>query len=337
MSLSAIGLFGMNIKDVAALSGLSKSTVSRYLNGGSISKQSADKIAAVIQQTGFQSNIFASRLKTNRSYLIGVLIDGFDSPSVNRVLSSISSACHDAGYQPFIMIDETGEDNKIANMRALIQQGVDALILGTALLTEGHRDFLSRIKVPTIILGRTYDTLPWCKIDDYSGGRLLGEHVARQHPERLVYLSMGSDDPSAGEERCRGVLSTLSSDTQVRVIEVDHVDNHGYACAAKALEWKPDYIVSASDGFCLGIFSALDAKGLSVPRDIRVASSGNHAFSSLPSISLTSIAYDYEALGRDVALKAIELASGNSIEPECCDYPIELIIRKSSVRPTTTR
>ena len=138
MSLSAIGLFGMNIKDVAPLSGLSKSTVSRYLNGGSISQQSADKIAAVIQQTGFQSNIFASRLKTNRSYLIGVLIDGFDSPSVNRVLSSISSACHDAGYQPFIMIDETGEDNKIANMRALIQQGVDALILGTALITEGH-------------------------------------------------------------------------------------------------------------------------------------------------------------------------------------------------------
>lgn len=209
MSLSAIGLFGMNIKDVAALSGLSKSTVSRYLNGGSISQQSADKIAAVIQQTGFQSNIFASRLKTNRSYLIGVLIDGFDSPSVHRTLSSISSACHEAGYQPFFMIDETGEDNKIANMRALIQQGVDALILGTALITEGHRDFLSRIKVPTIILGRTYDTLPWCKIDDYSGGRLLGEHVAQQHPERLVYLSMSSDDPSAGTERCRGVLSAL--------------------------------------------------------------------------------------------------------------------------------
>ena len=64
------------IQDIAAMAGVSKSTVSRYLNNGYVSREKAAKISEIIDQTGFQSNFFAKRLKTKHSKLIGVVSIG---------------------------------------------------------------------------------------------------------------------------------------------------------------------------------------------------------------------------------------------------------------------
>ena len=61
----------MNIIDIANLCGVSKSTVSRYLTGGSISQKTADKIAKAIEETGFEHNVAAVQLKTNKIGLVG--------------------------------------------------------------------------------------------------------------------------------------------------------------------------------------------------------------------------------------------------------------------------
>lgn len=324
----------VNIVDVAKLSGVSKSTVSRYLNGGSISKKSAEKITRVIEKTGFETNLSASRLKTKRSHLIGVLIDGFSSPSVSRGLASISAECHRQGYQPFIMIDETTEDNKVTNTKALIRQGVDAIILGTPFFTSELRRVIDAADVPVLHLGQRDPYFTWCKVDEATGGKLLGEHVTAQRPRRLAYLSMRDNDPAAGVERREAFLAHIDrSVTQVDVIEVDDYLDHSGTYARRALEGHPDFIVSASDGFCIDLLRVLDEQGLSVPHDLRLASYGNHEFGKLPSVSLTTVAYDYTTIGRDAAKKAIALAKGEEVEHGCDDYPVRLIIRKSSIAP----
>ena len=53
----------VTIKDVAELAGVSKSTVSRYLNHGYISLEKQQRVREAIEQTGFKSNFFAKRLR----------------------------------------------------------------------------------------------------------------------------------------------------------------------------------------------------------------------------------------------------------------------------------
>ena len=62
----------VTIKDVAELAGVSKSTVSRYLNHGYISLEKQQRVREAIEKTGFKSNFFAKRLKTQESKLIGI-------------------------------------------------------------------------------------------------------------------------------------------------------------------------------------------------------------------------------------------------------------------------
>ena len=74
----------VTITEVAELAGVSKSTVSRYLNQGYVSEEKRERVRAAIAQTGFRSNFFAKRLKTRESKLIGIVIPRMDSVTVGR-------------------------------------------------------------------------------------------------------------------------------------------------------------------------------------------------------------------------------------------------------------
>jgi Transcriptional regulators len=79
----------MTINDIAKISGVSKSSVSRYLNGGSISKANASKIEKVIKETGYRPNKVASRLKATNGKMIGILISEIQTKSVGIILFNL--------------------------------------------------------------------------------------------------------------------------------------------------------------------------------------------------------------------------------------------------------
>lgn len=66
------------IDDVAKLAGVSKATISRYLNGKFeyMSEKTKDRIKESIEELNYRPNNIARSLKSNKSKLIGVVIAG---------------------------------------------------------------------------------------------------------------------------------------------------------------------------------------------------------------------------------------------------------------------
>ena len=62
------------IKDVARRTGLSLSTISKYLNGGNVREENRLAIDAAVTELGYSVNVFARSLKANRSMTVGVLL-----------------------------------------------------------------------------------------------------------------------------------------------------------------------------------------------------------------------------------------------------------------------
>lgn len=79
----------VTINDIAKMAGVAKSTVSRYLNGGSISKKTKAKLDAIVAETGYTPNTFAQSLKAKRTNIVGTIIPRLDSYSSNAVLEGI--------------------------------------------------------------------------------------------------------------------------------------------------------------------------------------------------------------------------------------------------------
>ena len=77
------------IKDVARRTGLSLSTISKYLNGGNVREENRLAIDAAVAELGFSVNVFARSLKANRSMTVGVLLPTISSPFFGRVVASL--------------------------------------------------------------------------------------------------------------------------------------------------------------------------------------------------------------------------------------------------------
>ena len=81
----------MNIIEIAKLAGVSKSTVSRYLNSGYVSEEAAEKIKEVIEQTGFVPKRQAQAMRSQRTNLIGVIVPKISTETAARVIEGVTS------------------------------------------------------------------------------------------------------------------------------------------------------------------------------------------------------------------------------------------------------
>ena len=76
----------MNINEIAKLAGVSRATVSRYLNNGYVSEEKKKIIRQVIEETGYQPSSQAQMLRTKKTKLVGVILPKIDSNTIREKL-----------------------------------------------------------------------------------------------------------------------------------------------------------------------------------------------------------------------------------------------------------
>ena len=87
----------MNINEIARLAGVSRATVSRYLNDGYVSDEKKAVIRKVIEETGYQPSSQAQMLRTKKTKLVGVIIPKINSDTVGRMVAGISDVLSRSG------------------------------------------------------------------------------------------------------------------------------------------------------------------------------------------------------------------------------------------------
>lgn len=77
-----------------------------------MSREKAAKISEIIDQTGFQSNFFAKRLKAKHSKLIGVVLPRMDSVTVGKLLAGINHILAPAGWQAILLVSDLDQEKR---------------------------------------------------------------------------------------------------------------------------------------------------------------------------------------------------------------------------------
>lgn len=147
----------VTIDQVAKLCGVSKTTVSRYLNHRyeNISEETRRRIEQVIEELDYRPNRSAQRLKASRSMLIGCCIGDLGSPFSGLLLRGITGVCEAAGYQ--VLFADSGEDARKERqaIEGFLENSVDGLIVNTP---GGNDEFLTSIAekgVPVTLADRS--------------------------------------------------------------------------------------------------------------------------------------------------------------------------------------
>ncbi|MDQ0230365.1 LacI family DNA-binding transcriptional regulator [Metabacillus malikii] len=318
------------IGEIAKLAGVAKSTVSRYLNGGSVSAKTKLKIETVITETGYVPNTFARSLKAKKTNIIGTIVPRLNSFATAQTLIGIDEELKDSEYQ--LLISNTSQDlnREIDSIYSLANQKVAGLILLATKVTERHLDALNKVNIPVILVGQQSEECYSLIHDDEHAGFEIGKYVIGQGHSNIVYLGVSEEDIAVGVKRKKGFKrATYDAKCAVHFAETDFDLKEAMKKFDYLYEtYKPTIIVCATDNIALGILKAAQLKGLKVPDDLSITGFGGYDITEITHPSITTVQYYYKEAGLTAAKNIIKLINNEEIH-KLTMSKTELVIRES--------
>ena len=330
----------VTIVDVADAAGVSKTTISRYINGKYeyMSDESRERIAEVIEKLGYRPNNLARSLKSQHSHMLGVIVADLASSFAPLMLKGISDCSERYGYR--VMIANT--DNDYAKEREYIMSMADQRVDGIILNTTGHNGaFLQQVHeetgIPFVLADRMQRTLAFDTVRSADGAGLR---------DALLYLKeAGYEDVGFFVQQLRYSSTRIYRSKAVREAYPDLFGSEAEICSLK--EDVPDgeivrdflerhkgrraAVLTVNGVVTLRLVRAMRLLGKRFPEDCGICSFDDWDWMSLIDGGLTAVSQQTYRLGRECVKRMMYRLHKNKHAPaKLIELPCELIVRHST-------
>lgn len=297
----------MTINEIAAMAGVSRATVSRYLNDGYVSEEKREQIRKVIEETGYEPSVQAQQLRLKRTNIIGVIIPKINSDSVSRMVAGISVVLSRAGYQMLLANTNNDEKEELKYLNLFKYNQVDGVILIGTILTKAHKDRLKEMQVPVVLLGQVLPGYSCVYHDDYHAAKEMAERLSKQ-AKLLGYIGVTQRDVAAGQERTRGFMDGAGTQVKTCLAEGEFSMDAGYDGCRELLERHPglDGIFCATDTIAAGAMLYLRQAGKRIPEDVALAGVGDSMVTKVTCPTIATVHYYYKTSGMEAAKLLLE-------------------------------
>lgn len=329
----------LTLEDIADMCGVSRSTVSRVINGDlNVSEQTRQKVLDVIQKYNFQPNLAARGLAKGHTRVLGLVIPKgvqaiFEEPFFAMLIQGVSTRCNALDYSVMLWLAEPDYERRMI-AKILYNGLVDGVIVASMLMDDTIIDNLRQHKLPFMLIGRhpVYNKLSYLDVDNRGGACQAVLHLLRSSRRRVATIT-GPQNMIAGIHRYQGYLDAFH-DRDVPVIpelvaEGDFTDASGYACMQCLLPQKPDAVFVASDTMALAAIQVIQEHGLRIPDDIAVVGFDDIPQANRITPALTTVRQPITRIGAMAAETLIDMIETGSTLPRQMVFPAELVIRDS--------
>lgn len=337
--------------DVAALVGVSTSTVSRALRGSSrISAGTRMRVQEAASQLDFAPSRAASGLASGRLGRIGVLVSGPLSTWFNSsVLEAAYATLRESGYELGIYrIRDAGERTEFFTSLP-VRRNVDALVVVSFALTPAEYTRMAEQSVPVVYLNQQVPDNASVFIDDAEAAAGGTRHLINLGHRRLGYVTtrdvagfaFSASSRLTGVQRALRQHSVAQPDdpaAELAVIVVDALGGGpevGQLAVGQLLsgDQLPTAVVAESDEIAMSLLPALQRAGLKVPADVSVLGFDDNTLA--PLFDLTTVAQPVAELGRRAARAALTLSMSGPDELDALHraLPTHLVLRGSTTVP----
>lgn len=293
------------MKDVAERARVSVSTVSHVLNRTrTVTEETQERVLLAIEELGYQENLLAKSLKTQRTFTIGLLISDIQNPFFTAVVRGVEDVALRRGYHLFLCNTDEDPGREEEYVTELAKKRVDGLIVAPAAARHNHVRWLETLNTPFVFVDREVEGVEADAIraDNFLGMKMAVEHLVGLGHERIGIIS-GPLDKASGYERHRGFETALAAaglDLEVELVRFgDFKTPSGYRRATELLQLPipPTALIAANNQMTLGALLAIRELGLSIPDDISVIGFDDMEWAPLADPPLTTVAQPTYEMG----------------------------------------
>lgn len=266
------------IKDVARMANVSVSTVSKYINGGTVRSENAQAIRQAIDTLEFRVNPFARGLKTQRIRSIGILLPDITAPFYGSVVTALDKTLREHGYHSLISCYSSNHGLERDNLRFLLTHGIDGLIYMPEDLSAGEFfELTAGSDVPIVQVDRNIQGVDSdCVMIENAGAAYMAVSRLVERGHRRIAIITGPKSVYTAKERQVGYLRALRDfdipyDDSLSISEQNTFAS-GYRGLEKlmALHEPPTAIFSTNYDITMGLMTAARDRGLRIPEDLDI-------------------------------------------------------------------
>jgi LacI family transcriptional regulator len=289
----------MNLKSLADKLGMSKTTVSRALNGyPEVSEVTRERVLRAAQESGYEANPMARSLAVGRSNVLGTIYPllpaDLGDPMFLEVVGGMSESLERKRMN--FMIAPVSPANEMPSYEQMVRgRRVDGLVVSRTLVHDERIAYLARVGFPFVAHGRTRLDAPyaWFDYDNEAGIRMALERLLSLGHQRIAMVSAPLAMNFSAQRRA-SFLATLgaaglAADPRHLVEDcIDRRSGYGAVQSLLAATPRPTAIVVDNHLAGVGAVRALLDAGIDIGRDISLVVWGSMA-DTLVDIDVTTI------------------------------------------------
>lgn len=338
------------LKDIALDLNLSVNTVSRALrNMPDISNDTKLMVCKAAERLGYRKNMAASRLRTNRSQIIGLVVADIGNPVSTSFAVSAEKVCKQSGFTIMMGSSHANSDVETSIVASMLEHGIDGILIVPTMTHTNSIDMILQAGVPFVIIGQELPDIPAnvVKSNDHAGAAKLSKYLYGLGHRKFLGLDMPGYQ-GARSERLEGFRAGLRecglSENSILVLECDGTKIDANQVVSQWLEqqrskvrFEETALFCSSDFIAFGALQAIKSAGFKIPEDMSVVGFDNNDFAEMITPPLTTVDIRKNLLGERSARRLLELINDSNSTTKAhkgvLTFSPELVIRHSAARP----
>ena len=344
------------IHDVAALAGVSVSSVSNVLSGRTdkLGAETYRRVEAAISQLNYRPNRAARQLKTGHTPMLGLLVPSTANPMYGQLALKIEAAAQERyGYRLLLANTHRDKQHEARMFEDLLSFGVQSVIVVSSMDDERHLENAVARGLAVVSYDRSIDLAEYSQVDhvspdNFQAGYIATDHLIAYGHTRLAFLVPGGKTVSrsnkiagflkrASEAGLKGSSEVIEGQVAETFGDSELADL-GFAMASKikAMRPIPTGIVTVNDLLAIGLMAGLHQVGLRVPQDVSVVGMDGLSIAAFTNPGLTSVSMPLDAMADAMVQRVVERSRQLEQPPVNLIFQPDLVGRQSVAAPANS-
>ncbi len=325
------------LQDVARKAGVSTATVSRCFNSPDrVVEATRKRILQVVDELGYTPHFGGRMLALNRSNMVGAIIPTMENAIFARGLQAFQETLADSGVTMLVASSGYDPERELQQIRTLISQGADGLLLIGHARPDKTYDFLRRRKIPCVLTWN-YRVKSGCFSVGFNNRKAAAQLAQRviEYGHRHIGIITGyTEFNDRALDRVNGIRDAVESaglsGKDLTIVPASYSLKSG-GDALKSLMAhtpRPTAIMCGNDVLGTGAIARANQMGLKVPGDISITGFDDIDLAQVIQPKLTTVHVPHRRMGESAAQILLEILDG---ETDCQSIELEtkIVIRES--------
>jgi len=329
----------LTLDEIANLSGVSRSTVSRVINRQTnVRPETRDQVEKVIARTGYSPNPAARSLAGSRSSTLALVVPEtseilFTDPYFSHLIQGVADACNQYDYTlSLILLPQADNRHRLPN-RLLHARLFDGVVVTATYIDDLLVPYLLHNEIPFVSVGQCHDPrVSYVDADNQGGAYAAVSHLIKLGHTRVATIT-GPTNNLAALQRKQGYLNALWDHglavDESLIAAGNYTEESGCLAMERLLPFKPEAIFVASDTMALGALKTLRAAGVAVPRDMAMVGYDDLPPATSADPPLTTVRQPIRQTGRQAVETLLDILEHGQAPPRHIIAPTQLIVRAS--------